>query len=78
MIIITKNNLKGDIKMATKLEIDKAKKEVRITLPLIERTSKSGKSTVIASTDGNVPFPVEYKGKPVTCGVNCYIPKPKK
>jgi len=60
------------------LVIDEKKKTVTITLPLIHRESKSGKSYVIASTDGNIPFDgVMHKGKTVTCGVNCYIKKTK-
>lgn len=36
--------------------------------------SKSGKSIVIASTYGNMTLPtVQYKGKPVTIGLNAYV-----
>lgn len=63
--------------MSTKpsLVIDEKAKTITIVLPLGEKESKSGKSLVLATTNGNVPFPAEYKGKPVICGVNCYIPK---
>jgi hypothetical protein len=50
-------------------------KELIITLPIEEKTSGSGKSTVIATTSGNVSAGVDYKGKPLTIGVNAYIKK---
>lgn len=46
-----------------------------ITLPIAPRTSKSGKSLVIASTGGNITVGLEYEGKPVIIGVNAYIAK---
>ena len=46
-----------------------------ITLPISPRTSKSGKSTVIASTAGNIAAGVEYEGQPVILGVNAYVKK---
>jgi hypothetical protein len=47
--------------------------EIVIRLPIAPRTSKSGKSLVIASTNGNIQTGTEYKGKPVVVGVNCYV-----
>ena len=46
-----------------------------ITLPISPRTSKSGKSLVVASTGGNQPTTCEYDGKPVVIGVNAYVRK---
>ena len=37
------------------------------------RRSASGKSLVIASTNGNVKTDVMVKGKPLTIGLNAYI-----
>jgi len=44
-------------------------------LPISPRPSKSGKTTVLASSAGNKPTTAEYDGKAVIVGVNCYIPK---
>ncbi len=49
--------------------------ELIITLPVSPRTSKSGKSMVIASTGGNINTAVEYDGKTVVIGVNAYVKK---
>jgi hypothetical protein len=47
-----------------------------VKLAVSPRPSKSGKTTVIATTSGNQTFSdVIYDGKPVTIGVNAYIPK---
>jgi len=48
--------------------------KVIIEMPISERSSKTGKSTIIASTNGNVDANVEYNGKPVKIGVNVYTP----
>ena len=37
------------------------------------RPSKSGKSRVVASTNGNVTTTVLVQGKPLTIGLNAYI-----
>lgn len=45
-----------------------------ITLPLQDPTpSKSGKTLVVASTQGNKTTNVTIDGKPVTIGLNAYI-----
>ncbi len=44
-----------------------------ITLPIEEKQSGSGKSLVIATTNGNKPTELQHKGKTVTIGVNAYI-----
>lgn len=48
-----------------------------ITIPLAKNppTSKSGKSLMLATTNGNVkPAGLLYKGKQVSLGVNAYVP----
>jgi len=49
--------------------------EIIITLPISPRPSKSGKTTVIASTAGNQATNAIYDKQPVIVGVNCYIKK---
>ena len=44
-----------------------------IVMPISERPSSSGKSTLIATTNGNVVTNMEYKNKAVTLSVNAYI-----
>lgn len=46
---------------------------ITITLPILKRPSKSGKTTVTASTNGNKVSDVLVDGKPVIVGVNAYI-----
>ena len=43
-----------------------------IEIPISVRASNSGKTTVIASTNGNIMAGIEYNGKPVTIGLNAY------
>lgn len=47
--------------------------ELIITLPIEAKPSKSGKSVVIATSNGNVPTSLQYEGKVVTVGVNAYV-----
>ena len=55
------------------LTIDEKAKTLTVTLPLSVGPSKSGKTTVIASTRGNqTSNEVTYNGKPVTVGLNAY------
>ena len=49
--------------------------QITITLPISKHTSKSGKSTVVATSGGNQPTAATVDGQPVICGVNCYIRK---
>lgn len=49
--------------------------ELTITLTIEKKESKSGKSIVIATTNGNVTNGLEYEGNPVIIGVNAYIKK---
>ena len=46
-----------------------------ITLPISAHSSKSGKTTVIATSGGNKPTTATYNDKPIIVGVNAYIPK---
>ena len=45
---------------------------IRIDLEANPGPSASGKTIVIASTHGNQAAGIEYKGKPVTIGLNAY------
>lgn len=49
--------------------------KLHLTLDIAPAESKSGKSTVVASTRGNVQTSCQYKGKNLTIGVNAYTPK---
>jgi ABC-type dipeptide/oligopeptide/nickel transport system ATPase component len=49
---------------------------IRIKVNELLAESGSGKSLVVASTYGNKVIPdCQVNGKPVTIGLNCYIPK---
>ena len=47
--------------------------KVIITLPRINRPSNSGKTTLIACTNGAMATTFQVDGKPVTLNVNAYI-----
>jgi len=50
-------------------------KTLTVEMTVSPRPSKSGKTVVIATSSGNQTFSdVTYDGKPVTIGVNAYIP----
>ena len=56
-----------------KVTVDKKAGTLTIVLPLQDaRPSKSGKTMVIATTNGNVETDASYDGKSVTIGVNAY------
>lgn len=57
------------------MEVEIKNNKLIITLPISPRTSKSGKSLVIASTGGNLPSTAIYEGQPVIIGVNAYVKK---
>jgi len=57
------------------MEVEIKDGKLVITMPISPRTSKSGKSTVIASSGGNIRTMVEYEGKPIVVGINCYVSK---
>lgn len=44
-----------------------------VELPIQKRPSASGKTTVVASTNGNQPTSITVDGKPVIIGLNAYI-----
>lgn len=44
-----------------------------ISVPMIKRPSGSGKTTVVASTNGNHATAAMVDGKPVIVGLNAYI-----
>lgn len=50
-------------------------KKLLIELDIKESESKSGKSTVVATTGGNILTDVDYNGKKLTIGVNAYVKK---
>lgn len=54
-------------------KVGKAKHMV-ISIPMIERVSKSGKTILIATTGGNVETGLEHNGEQITLGLNAYIP----
>lgn len=61
--------------MQVKLE-KKGKQEILvITLPVDKKPSKSGKSMLIATTNGNIPSKVEVDGQTLVVSVNAYIKK---
>ena len=51
--------------------------DVVITLPLNQplSESKSGKSLMLASSNGIIPTLTQYQGKVVKCGVNVFVDK---
>jgi hypothetical protein len=44
-----------------------------VELPISKRPSASGKTTVVASTNGNQPTTLTIDGKVVVVGFNAYI-----
>lgn len=44
-----------------------------ITLPVAERPSSSGKSTIVASTGGFQATTTDHKGKPIQVSVNAIV-----
>jgi hypothetical protein len=61
MNIIVKTEKQGNIEMLT------------VSIPISKRPSASGKTMVVASTNGNQPTSVMIDGKPVIVGLNAYI-----
>ena len=57
------------------IEVKVEKKELVIRLPISPRPSKSGKTMIVASTNGNIPTVAEYDGAAIVIGVNAYIRK---
>ena len=44
-----------------------------IKAPISEQTSKSGKSLLLATSNGNLVTTASYKGQSVVVGLNAYI-----
>lgn len=61
--------------MTAKIEKQGNVDVLTVSIPISARTSASGKSLVIASTNGNIQTDVMYDGKPVTIGLNAYTKK---
>lgn len=58
------------------VKVDAKRKKIVIEADIETPTpSTSGKSYVIASTRGNLRTAELVNGKPLTVGLNCYIPK---
>ena len=58
------------------MEITISNNVMTITMPMGHpEPSKSGKSTIIASTHGNIKTSTVVDGKPLTVSVNAYISK---
>ncbi len=57
------------------MKVEIVKDTIVITLPISKHASKSGKTTIVASSGGNQPTAATVDGQPVICGVNCYIRK---
>lgn len=55
---------------------DKSGAEVMtIQLPVNVRPSSTGKTTIVASSGGNIALPLQIDGYAVHVGVNCFIKK---
>ena len=53
--------------------VDSKAKTLTVVMDLESRPSKSGKTTVVASTNGNQPTTATIDGKVVILGVNAYV-----
>jgi hypothetical protein len=54
---------------------DPDKKTLTVILDVLDplRPSKSGKTLIVASSNGNQRTTAEYNGRPITVGANAYI-----
>ena len=57
------------------MKVEIKNNELTISLPITKHASKSGKTTIIATSGGNQPTNATVDGKPVIVGVNAYIRK---
>ena len=48
---------------------------IRIPVESPPRPSKSGKTLIVATSSGNVTTSCMVDGKPITIGLNAYIPR---
>ena len=59
-----------------KVSLSEDGSKLTVEMAVSPRTSKSGKSTVVATSSGNKTFSdVLFDGKPITIGVNAYVSK---
>lgn len=56
-----------------KLENESGIQVLTIKIPIQKRPSASGKTTVVASTNGNHATGIVIDGKPVILGLNAYL-----
>ena len=61
--------------MSAKFIKENGEECIQITLPLIEKDSKSGKAIIIAQTEGFVPTGEKWGGRTVTMNVNVCVRK---
>jgi hypothetical protein len=61
--------------MDTTVTLKKEGKEeyLEIKIPVDYKKSNSGKTMLVASTNGNVVTEAKYKDKPITLGLNAWI-----
>ena len=57
------------------MKVEIIKDSIVITMPISKHSSKSGKSTVVATSGGTQPTAAVIDGQPVIVGCNCYIRK---
>ena len=60
--------------MKVEVKAIKGKEHVVVSIPIDPRPSRSGKNITIASSYGVRPTTAQYNGKPVTVGVNAFVP----
>ena len=58
-----------------KVSIENGELVVRIPVQDPPRPSKTGKTLIVASSNGNVATAATVDGKPVVVGLNAYIPR---
>lgn len=63
----------AEAKMTVEIKKVGKRKQLVITMPMIEQVSKSGKSLVVATTSGNKNTGIDYKGQDLIIGINAYV-----
>jgi hypothetical protein len=53
--------------------VDMKARKLLIELPIDPHPSKSGKTTIVATTSGNQPTTATYDGRVITVGANAYV-----
>jgi len=59
--------------ISVKIEKQGSIEVLTVTMPITKRPSQSGKTTIVASTNGNIPTTAVIDGKVVTVGLNAWI-----